>query len=72
MSRKLDHGLGCRGRARSFADWEKNGGHAQQGNYCHSACNIGSDSLLMKFKRRLVLVSQRNQYDAASPTSVGS
>jgi hypothetical protein len=29
-------------------------------------------SLLMKFKRRLVLVSQRNQYDAASPTSVGS
>src|SRR3954467_2948222 len=33
---------------------------------CHSACNIGSDSLLMKFKRRLVLVSQRNQYDAAS------
>jgi Mn2+/Fe2+ NRAMP family transporter len=38
---------------------------------CHSACNIGSDSLLMKFKRRLALVSQRNQYDAASPTSVG-
>jgi hypothetical protein len=32
---------------------------------------LGSDSLLMKFKRRLVLVSQRNQYDAASPTSVG-
>src|SRR3954464_14147189 len=28
-----------------------------------SAWNKGSDSLLMKFKRRLVLVSQRNQYD---------
>jgi hypothetical protein len=38
---------------------------------CHSACNIGSDSLLMKFKRRLALVSQGNQHDAASPTSVG-
>ena len=36
-----------------------------------SAFKFGSDSLLMKFKRRLVLVSQRNQYDAASPTSVG-
>ncbi len=35
------------------------------------ACNFGSDSLLMKFKRRLALVSQRNQHDAASPTSVG-
>jgi hypothetical protein len=29
-----------------------------------------SDSLLMKFERRLVLVSQRNQHDAASPTSI--
>jgi hypothetical protein len=38
---------------------------------CQSACNFGSDSLLMKFKRRLTLVSQRNQYHAASPTSVG-
>ena len=38
---------------------------------CQSACKFGSDSLLMKFKRRLALVSQRNQHDAASPTSVG-
>ena len=36
-----------------------------------SASNFGSDSLLMKFRRRLALVSQRNQHDAASPTSVG-
>ena len=36
-----------------------------------SACKFGSDSLLMKFKRRFALVSQRNQRDAASPTSVG-
>ncbi|WP_426613102.1 hypothetical protein [Bradyrhizobium sp. McL0616] len=35
------------------------------------ALYFGSDSLLMKFKRRLALVSQRNQHDAASPTSVG-
>jgi hypothetical protein len=38
---------------------------------CQSAFKFGSDSLLMKFKRRLALVSQRNQHDAASPTSVG-
>ena len=39
---------------------------------CQSAFKFGSDSLLMKFKRRLALVSQRNQHDAAGPTSVGS
>jgi ferric-dicitrate binding protein FerR (iron transport regulator) len=37
---------------------------------CRSACHLGSDSLLMKFERRLALVSQGNQCDAASPTSV--
>jgi hypothetical protein len=37
---------------------------------CQSAGKRGSDSLLMKFERRLVLVSQRNQHDAASPTSI--
>jgi predicted acylesterase/phospholipase RssA len=36
-----------------------------------SASNFGSDSLLMKFKRRLALVSQGNQRDAASPATVG-
>ncbi len=38
---------------------------------CQSALKFGSDSLLMKFERRLALVSQRNQHEAASPTSVG-
>jgi 3-hydroxybutyrate dehydrogenase len=38
---------------------------------CYSACKFGSDSLLMKSERRLTLVSQRNQCDAASLTSVG-
>jgi len=38
---------------------------------CYSACNFGSDSLLMKFRSRLALVSQRNQHHAASPASVG-
>jgi hypothetical protein len=38
---------------------------------CQSAFKFGSDSLLMKSERRLTLVSQRNQCDAASLTSVG-
>ena len=42
-----------------------------RGTHCQSAFKFGSDSLLIKFKRRLALVSQRNQHDAASPTSVG-
>ena len=46
-------------------------GMSVQGADVNRLANIGSDLLLMKFKRRLVLVSQRNQYDAASPTSVG-
>ena len=31
---------------------------------------FGSDSLLMKFEHRLALVSQKDQHDAASPTSI--
>ena len=44
---------------------------AQDNAVCQSAFKFGSDSLLMKSERRLTLVSQRNQCDAASLTSVG-
>ena len=36
------------------------------------ASNRALNSLFMKFKRRLALVSRRKLYDATSPTSVGS